>query len=62
VNSTILPAVCEQLGVNIDASKPRAELYKLLVYEKGSQCVIGRDLHLLLAYLAPVFCLTKSEF
>jgi hypothetical protein len=41
VNSTVLPAVCEQLGVNIKTSKPRAELYKLLVYEKGSQCVTG---------------------
>jgi hypothetical protein len=47
VNSTVLPAVCEKLGVNIEASKPRAELYKLLVYEKGSQCVFGHGLHLL---------------
>lgn len=29
--------VCAGLGVNYDASKPRCELYKLLVYETGSQ-------------------------
>ncbi|EJD55223.1 hypothetical protein AURDEDRAFT_35671, partial [Auricularia subglabra TFB-10046 SS5] len=28
--------VCEALGVNREASKPRCELYKLLVYETGS--------------------------
>ncbi|KAA1473715.1 hypothetical protein DENSPDRAFT_288983 [Dentipellis sp. KUC8613] len=28
--------VCESLGVNISISAPRAELYKLLLYEKGS--------------------------
>lgn len=29
--------VCEVLGVNYEASKPQCELYKLLLYEKGSQ-------------------------
>jgi hypothetical protein len=29
--------VCKSLGVNAAASKPRAELYKLLLYETGSQ-------------------------
>ena len=29
--------VCEVLGVNFQASQPRCELYKLLLYETGSQ-------------------------
>lgn len=29
--------VCQVLGVNVEASKPRYELYKLLLYETGSQ-------------------------
>ncbi|KAI0796338.1 hypothetical protein BC629DRAFT_1504956 [Irpex lacteus] len=28
--------VCQKLGVNIEASRPRCELYKLLLYETGS--------------------------
>lgn len=32
---------CEALGVDFEASKPRCELYKLLLYEAGSQCVYG---------------------
>ncbi|KAJ7623336.1 hypothetical protein FB45DRAFT_925321 [Roridomyces roridus] len=32
----VIREVCATLGVNFDASKPRAELYKLLVYETGS--------------------------
>ncbi|KAF7294258.1 hypothetical protein HMN09_01154400 [Mycena chlorophos] len=32
----VVREVCQALGVNFDASKPRAELYKLLVYETGS--------------------------
>ena len=31
--------VCAALGVNHSASRPRCELYKLLMYETGSQCV-----------------------
>jgi hypothetical protein len=31
--------VCAGLGVNYAASQPRCELYKLLLYETGSQCV-----------------------
>jgi hypothetical protein len=29
--------ICTTLGVNFQASQPRCELYKLLLYEKGSQ-------------------------
>ncbi len=32
--------VCQKLGVNIEASRPRCELYKLLLYETGSQLVL----------------------
>ena len=29
--------ICQALGVHFAASKPRCELYKLLLYETGSQ-------------------------
>ena len=35
--SQALTQVCQTLGVNFHASQPRAELYKLLLYETGSQ-------------------------
>ena len=35
----VVHAVCDALGVNFDASRPRCDLYKLLLYEEGSQCV-----------------------
>lgn len=37
VNNDVLPQVCQALGVNISATNPRAELYKLLLYGTGSQ-------------------------
>ena len=33
----IAAGVCKTLGVNYAASQPRCELYKLLLYETGSQ-------------------------
>jgi hypothetical protein len=33
----VLSQTCEALGVNVQASRPRVELYKLLLYETGSQ-------------------------
>jgi hypothetical protein len=33
----VLLETCKALGVNVDASRPRAELCKLLLYETGSQ-------------------------
>ena len=33
----VVKDVCETLGVNIATSAPRCELYKLLLYETGSQ-------------------------
>ena len=35
----VIRDICQTLGVNIDASKPRCELYKLLLYETGSQYI-----------------------
>jgi hypothetical protein len=37
MTSTVVPQVCESLGVNMATAVPRVELYKLLVYETGSQ-------------------------
>lgn len=40
INDVALPKVCEGLGVSTTpSSPPRAELYKLLLYETGSQYV-----------------------
>lgn len=36
----VLNEVCMTLGVNAAASQPRCELYKLLLYESGSQYVL----------------------
>jgi hypothetical protein len=33
----VIQEVCQALGVNAKASRPQAELYKLLLYEAGSQ-------------------------
>jgi hypothetical protein len=40
----VVQDVCKTLGVNLQASQPRCELYKLLLYEKGSQSVALRNL------------------
>lgn len=37
----VVREVCAALGVNFDASKPRCDLYKLLLYETGSQYVVS---------------------
>jgi hypothetical protein len=33
----VVREICAELGVSTAASQPRAELYKLLLYETGSQ-------------------------
>ena len=38
----VVKKTCEALGVDFASSKPRCELYKLLLYEKGSQLALGR--------------------
>lgn len=40
INDEVVSQVCESLGVSCTASKPRTELYKLLLYETGSQYVL----------------------
>ena len=47
--SQALAQVCQTLGVNFQASQPRAELYKLLLYETGSQYALKN--HFLRIYL-----------
>jgi hypothetical protein len=40
IDSVVLLEVCKALGVVIGSSPPKMELYKLLLYETGSQSVI----------------------
>ncbi|KAH9917888.1 uncharacterized protein BXZ73DRAFT_80729 [Epithele typhae] len=40
---TLVRNICETLGVNFHASRPRCELYKLLLYEKGSHVLPGLE-------------------
>ena len=37
VNGKVCNDVCKALGVSVGSSPPKMELYKLLLYEKGSQ-------------------------
>jgi len=39
ITTTVCPEVCKSLGVPIGDSPPKMELYKLLLYEQGSQYV-----------------------
>lgn len=39
LTNTVCPEVCKSLGVSIGDCPPKMELYKLLLYEKGSQYV-----------------------
>jgi len=40
IKYTVCTEVCKSLGVSIGKNSPKMELYKLLLYERGSQCVI----------------------
>lgn len=51
----VVKEVCRTLGVNYAASQPRSELYKLLLYETGSQCVVFDSLCLLAYTLTASF-------
>jgi len=37
INGMVRDDVCKALGVSVDISPPRMELYKLLLFETGSQ-------------------------
>ena len=39
LTKTVCPEVCRSLGVSIGDYPPKMELYKLLLYERGSQYV-----------------------
>jgi hypothetical protein len=41
VKNKVIPDVCEVLGVGLAATNPKVELYKLLVYETGSQYALS---------------------
>jgi len=41
IKNTVCTEVCKSLGVPMGKNPPKMELYKLLLYERGSQCVIG---------------------
>lgn len=66
--SGVAMSACGALGVNYVASAPRCELYKLLLYETGSQYVHQEDYKVLdnknthLVCHVIVFCLMLSEY
>ncbi|KIM21996.1 hypothetical protein M408DRAFT_79639 [Serendipita vermifera MAFF 305830] len=62
INTVILPAVCEKLGVSINASKPRAELYKLLLYETGSHFLPHQDTAKTTGMFATIVVILPSQF
>lgn len=39
IKDEVCVEVCKSLGVDLGDNPPQLELYKLLLYEKGSQCV-----------------------
>ncbi|KAI0828858.1 hypothetical protein BC628DRAFT_1417257 [Trametes gibbosa] len=54
--------VCEVLGVNFDASKPRAELHKLLLYETGSHFLPHVDIEKVDGMFASIVIVLQSRF
>ncbi|KAF7332516.1 hypothetical protein MKEN_00133800 [Mycena kentingensis (nom. inval.)] len=54
--------VCEGLGVNFDASRPHAELYKLLLYETGSHFLPHVDTEKADGMFASLIIILPSEF
>ncbi|KAH9849223.1 hypothetical protein C2E23DRAFT_888412 [Lenzites betulinus] len=54
--------VCEVLGVNFAASKPRAELYKLLLYETGSHFLPHVDTEKVNGMFATIVVVLPSKF
>ncbi|KAA1473716.1 hypothetical protein DENSPDRAFT_823200 [Dentipellis sp. KUC8613] len=60
--SRILGEVCQTLGVNIHASRPRAELYKLLLYETGSHFLPHVDTEKADGMFATIIIVLPSAF
>ncbi|KAF7332529.1 hypothetical protein MKEN_00135500 [Mycena kentingensis (nom. inval.)] len=58
----VVREVCHTLGVNFEASKPRAELYKLLVYETGSHFLPHVDTEKANGMFASIVVVLPSAF
>ncbi|KAK1228340.1 hypothetical protein PQX77_008593 [Marasmius sp. AFHP31] len=58
----VVQEVCQTLGVNFQASKPRAELYKLLVYETGSHFLPHVDTEKTNGMFASIIVVLPSRF
>ncbi|KAL1951365.1 hypothetical protein VTO73DRAFT_514 [Trametes versicolor] len=54
--------VCQVLGVNFEASKPRCELYKLLLYETGSHFLPHVDTEKVNGMFATIVVILPSRF
>ncbi|KIP06179.1 hypothetical protein PHLGIDRAFT_469915 [Phlebiopsis gigantea 11061_1 CR5-6] len=60
--SQALTQVCQTLGVNFHASQPRAELYKLLLYETGSHFLPHVDTEKANGMFATIVIVLPSHF
>ncbi|KAG8962450.1 hypothetical protein FRC05_005342 [Tulasnella sp. 425] len=58
----VVQEVCERLGVNIAASRPRCELYKLLLYETGSHFLPHQDTEKVDGMFATIIVVLPSPF
>ncbi|KAG8949005.1 hypothetical protein FRC00_008348, partial [Tulasnella sp. 408] len=58
----VVQEVCARLGVNIAASRPRCELYKLLLYEKGSHFLPHKDTEKVDGMFATIIVVLPSPF
>ncbi|GJE87377.1 hypothetical protein PsYK624_034600 [Phanerochaete sordida] len=58
----VVGEVCRTLGVNVAASRPRAELYKLLLYETGSHFLPHLDTEKADGMFATIIIVLPSHF
>ncbi|TCD68476.1 hypothetical protein EIP91_010651 [Steccherinum ochraceum] len=58
----VVHEVCTSLGVNIEASKPRCDLYKLLLYETGSHFLPHVDTEKADGMFATIVVVLPSQF
>ncbi|KAJ8072943.1 hypothetical protein PM082_019806 [Marasmius tenuissimus] len=58
----VVQEVCQALGVNVQASQPRCELYKLLVYETGSHFLPHVDTEKADGMFATIIVVLPSHF
>ncbi|KLO18808.1 hypothetical protein SCHPADRAFT_819185, partial [Schizopora paradoxa] len=62
INDQVVPEACRNLGVNIATSTPRAELYKLLLYEEGSHFLPHQDTEKAPGMFGTVVVVLPSKF